>query len=108
MGTTTQTGAEMIAVERQRQIDVEGYTAAHDEGHASELLAAAACYLTPASRRSTPSGWTTPLAWPWGSEFWKPTPDDRSRELVKAGALIAAAIDSLKANTAPTEAGEPR
>jgi len=26
---------------------------------------------------------------------WKPTPDDRVRELVKAGALIAAEIDRL-------------
>lgn len=30
--------------------------------------------------------------WPWGPEAWKPA-DDRLRNLVKAGALIAAAID---------------
>lgn len=32
---------------------------------------------------------------PWDNEWWKPSPDDRKRELVKAGALIAAAIDRL-------------
>jgi hypothetical protein len=29
--------------------------------------------------------------------YWKPTPNDAVRQLVKAGALIAAAIDSLAA-----------
>jgi len=31
--------------------------------------------------------------WPWGKEWWKPS--DRRRDLVKAGALIAAEIDRL-------------
>jgi hypothetical protein len=37
----------------------------------------------------------TPITWPWDSPYWKPTPGNRLRDLVKAGALIAAAIDSL-------------
>ncbi|MGH3703011.1 MAG: hypothetical protein ACRDT9_00140 [Agromyces sp.] len=32
--------------------------------------------------------------WPWADEFWKPT-GDPVRDLTKAGALIAAALDSL-------------
>ena len=32
--------------------------------------------------------------WPWGSEYWKPS-EDPVRNLVKAGALIAAEIDRL-------------
>ena len=35
--------------------------------------------------------------WPWNLIWWKPTPNDRIRELVKAGALIAAEIDRLQA-----------
>lgn len=34
--------------------------------------------------------------WPWDKSWWKPTPDDRIRELIKAGALIAAEIDRLQ------------
>ena len=36
-----------------------------------------------------------PTLWPWALSQWKPTPDDRIRELTKAGALIAAEIDRL-------------
>jgi hypothetical protein len=88
------TGAELIAAERQRQIEVEGWDADHDSGHAEELALAGAAYAISeyAGRRTAP-----PSFWPWGLVYWKPTPDDRRRELVKAGALIAAAIDSLEA-----------
>jgi hypothetical protein len=34
--------------------------------------------------------------WPWTQRTFKPTPHDRIRELVKAGALIAAEIDRLE------------
>jgi hypothetical protein len=98
-------GAESIAAERQRQIDVEGYDQDHDAGHASELALAAACYaLPPDSRRLTGDvglgiDVTVELVaaiWPWEERFWKPTAD-RIRELEKAGALMAAAIDALRA-----------
>jgi hypothetical protein len=36
------------------------------------------------------------VAWPWDKGWWKPTPDNRIRELEKAGALIAAEIDRLQ------------
>jgi len=36
-----------------------------------------------------------PPIWPWEKSWWKPTPNDRVKELVKAGALIAAEIDRL-------------
>lgn len=87
-------GAALIAAERQRQIDAEGWTPAHDADHVGDHLAwAAVCYVTPEYRRSTRNG--VPVDWPWEKWFWKPTPDDRVRELVKAGALIAAEIDRL-------------
>lgn len=89
------TGIERIAAERQRQIEQEGWTPEHDDKHGDGSLAcAAACYaLPPTSRRLR----VPPLDWPssWSASWWKPTPEDRERELTKAGALIAAEIDRL-------------
>jgi len=83
-------GAGLIATERQRQIDVEGWTPDHDDGQArDEIARAAAQYAIPTYLRGV-------SLWPWGSEWWKPTPSDRVKELVKAGALIAAEIDRLQ------------
>lgn len=88
----------MIAAERQRQIEEEGWAPEHDAAHVDDELAlAAACYALPAYSRHRYETETEPHHWPWQASFWKPTPDDRVRELVKAGALIAAEIDRLKA-----------
>jgi len=96
------TGADLIAAERQRQIDAEGWTPEHDaEYPAGVLAAAAACYAAPRISRALHyrDGHVVPVAWPWHRSWWKPTPDDRVRELVKAGALIAAEIDRLRAQS---------
>ncbi len=102
-------GLELIAAERQRQIEEEGWTPEHDAGHSEgELAEAAACYAMPERARLIPvedetdltTGETTGIAeclWPWVRTWWKPTPDNRIRELAKAGALIAAEIDRLQA-----------
>lgn len=83
------TGIEIIAAERQRQIEQEGWSAEHDDAHKrGELAWAATCYASPALGGRT-------VNWPWDRNWWKPTPDDRIRELAKAGALIAAEIDRL-------------
>lgn len=96
------TGAELIAEERQRQIDAEGYSASYDSNHSAQQLAmAAACYATPPHHRLYREPRSTPALWPWNDYNWKPTPDDRVRELVKAGALIAAEIDRLWASGEP-------
>ena len=93
-------GSQMIAIERKRQFSECGYSPAHDLDHASgELAEAAAVYALPAESRGVgPLGkWQVTVAdyfWPGEWEF-KPTPYDRVRELVKAGALIAAEIDRL-------------
>ena len=109
-----ETGAERIAAERQRQIDTEGYTPEHDQGHVKgELLRAAQEYLMIADfNRRYPDrpmtrdaaldiqdlhGWNASM-WPWSREDFKPT-DDPVPNLVKAGALIAAEIDRLIAAT---------
>ena len=93
-------GTELIAEERAWQISVEGWTPEHDDKHAAgEIAMAAACYaLVPFVRDSAPAGGVTPRFrfWPWSHRWWKPAPEDRVRELVKAGALIAAEIDRLQ------------
>ncbi len=93
------TGIELIAEERQRQIEKEGWTTAHDDEHIDGSIAkAAACYATPTDERNM-GNWIEgvfPALWPWDLKWWKPTPENRIRELQKAGALIAAEIDRLQ------------
>ncbi len=84
----------LIAAERQRQVEAEGWTAKHDDRHVdAELARAAACYALPPDGGRGP--FDVPTHWPFEARSWKPTPDDRVRELVKAAALIAAEIDRL-------------
>lgn len=91
-------GAALIARERLRQVSQEGWSEYHDDGHDyDELAIAAACYALPDRKRESERRLAVlPMLWPWDFKFWKPTPDDRICELVKAGALIAAEIDRLQ------------
>lgn len=97
-------GARLIAAERQRQIEVEGYAPADDcETNADgELLTAASCYLDDVRTMGGLSARGIPERWPWGATHWKPTlgldevtVEATVRQLAKAGALIAAEIDRL-------------
>jgi len=102
------TGVELIAAERERQVSQEGWTEEHDDDHGDGQMAnAAACYamtqkipsvvgIIPGTTRSPEQRVRMPKLWPWEAECWKPCPTDRVRELVKAGALIAAEIDRLQ------------
>jgi hypothetical protein len=75
------TGAELIAAERRRQIEEEGWTPAHDDQHDdSELLYAAEAYM-----------FGDPDAWPWEEDGFKPK--DIIHDLARAGAFIAAELD---------------
>ena len=100
------TGVQLIAAERQRQIEDEEWTPEHDDEHINaELASAALCYTAHASHQvSYPDA--APLStemylgptgrlWPWSPEWFKPSPDP-VRNLVKAGALIAAEIDRIQ------------
>lgn len=95
-------GVSLIAAERKRHVEEEGWTAEHDARHvAGEIAIAAAVYALPeVERRELPyydpqyGGDGSPLLWPWPG-WYKPRRDDRVCELVKAGALIAAEIDRL-------------
>ena len=89
-------GAGLIASERFRQVTVKGFTPKHDAEHDDHsLLIAAACYLTEAASPRHMEWPKVPAEWPWGREWWNPSADP-IRNLVKAGALIAAEIDRLQ------------
>lgn len=81
-------GVSLIAAERDRQINEEGWTSEHDDQYTDDSLSvAAASYALPDRLRSSIA-----RLWPWDLKWWKPSPD-RIRDLIKAGALIAAEID---------------
>ena len=97
-----------IAVERRRQVEVEGWTAQHDDTHScGEMTRAAALYAMPESWREMIGGYSIktgdpgvkryihrqPRNWPWEPSSWKPT--TRRRDLIKAAALIVAEIERL-------------
>lgn len=89
-------GVQLIEAERVRQIAEEGWSVDHDDAHDSEQLAkAAAAYALPPSTRQVfrGRGRGRPAWWPWQAKWWKP--GDRKRELVKAGALIAAELERV-------------
>lgn len=95
------TGVQLIAEERNRQITEEKFSESFDLKYTDDELAeAAACYALPDRSRSyalmRPSLRTMPHLWPWHIDWWKPSPEDRVRELAKAGALIAAEIDRIQ------------
>lgn len=87
--------ATAIAAERQRQIEVEGWTPEHDDEHQDgELLTAAIIYLWWGTDRAAPlKADGTPMGWPWDPEWWKPK--DRCSNLIRAGALCQAEQDRL-------------
>lgn len=96
-------GAELIAAERQRQIDVEGWTAEHDDAHTKCQMLIAGCgyaTLTYMQVHNSPellelAQTIPPPDWPWEKNWWKPSTNP-IRNLIKAGALIAAEIDRLQ------------
>lgn len=101
------TGIEQITNERQRQITEKGWTSSHDATHeGGELARAAACYAETAAALAAGASLKEvadiPIDelsegphWPWEEEAWKPS-SDPVKNLVKAGALIAAEIDRLE------------
>lgn len=109
---------EDIAAERIRQIEKEGWTAAHDDDHSTgEMALAAATYAYAATlsrtevdfhKRRLGQGFARGLLstigqlWPWDSEWFKP--GNKRRMLVKAGALIVAEIDRLDREKAADDA----
>lgn len=100
------TGIELIRDERQRQKDAEGHTKQHDAEHIlNELCYASAYYLSPETLYVKRENTKDPSeliyfhdCWPtnWDRKWAKKEKHSRLRQLVIAGALIAAEIDRLQ------------
>lgn len=94
------TALELVAEERHRQISKEGWSIAHDDNHIEgELARAGAAYILPLEYRQVQNRGPfakLPVSWPWAAEWYKPTPEDRIRELVKGAALAVAEIERLQ------------
>jgi len=105
---------ELIAAERQRQIEVEGFEVARDVDYYKhgELAVAGACYAIAAVNK-IPDLKTLSVhlhepnhgndisyvdAWPWNKEWDKREKHDKLKCLVIAAALIAAQIDRELSN----------
>lgn len=91
-GVNATTGAYLIAEERERQISDEGYSSEHDHLHPSYVLAKAGvayALLDIPKKRDV----AMKTYWPWERAQFKPK--DKKRNLIRAGALIAAAIDRM-------------
>lgn len=101
----TSTGAWMVSVERQRQVQKYALDARYTH---DELLNAAWCYLTEAMPHDHDQGCAEqpPSEWPWSSLEWSPS-TDRARNLVRAGALICAELDRLIAAGPPVPIDGP-
>ncbi|EOA4330897.1 hypothetical protein ACH2GM_003135 [Pseudomonas aeruginosa] len=96
-----------VQAERRRQVEAEGWTPEHDDGHShGQMARAAACYALAGS--SAPNDGTAALlvslAWPWDEQWWKPS--TARRDLVKACALALAEIERL--DRAAATQGGPR
>lgn len=88
-------GLKVIFEERLRQLHKEKHYLMDDVLYNTEnqLTLAASAYALPQLVKGDDS--FREDLWPWSGDTWKPTPDDRIRELAKAGALIAAEISRL-------------
>src|SRR5688572_15847928 len=94
------TGIIMIAEKARTNREHKGYTAEHDDSHdKGEMCEAAIAYITVAHTQQVigdcEMAKAVPDCWPFEMEAWKPS-DDPIRNLVHAGALIAAEIDRLQ------------
>lgn len=99
-----------VLIERERQQQEEGWTPAHDDRHPAGTMAkAAVAYACDAAvnlderARGRPhsefaanqAAEGPPPIWPWDPKWWKPSPTNPRRDLVKAAALLLAEIDRL-------------
>ncbi|MGC3297693.1 hypothetical protein [Pseudomonas aeruginosa] len=88
-----------VQAERRRQVEAEGWTPEHDDGHACDEIAAFACYyaMPPAVREwdASSTGYGDTLGEAVLPEGWEPKTGDRRRDLIKACALALAEIERL-------------
>lgn len=87
-------GMLAVIAERRRQIEVEGWDAAHDADHSrGEMAKAAAAYLLSFGGHQTHAR----RLWPWGGHWWKPDSVRPRRDLVRGLALGLAELEKFDA-----------
>jgi len=105
LGGTSQALVD-VAIERTRQMRVEGFSREHDDVQHSyrDLAKAASCYAAHAGMgdegRALLAG--APLDWPWDFSWWKPTTP--RRDLIKAAALLLAEIERIDGHASSSAA----
>lgn len=81
------TAIDLATAEIGRIRNVKGFSEERDDGYDEDDLACAgACYLLPHLAAEE---------WPWGLHTFKPSPDDRKKELTKGIALALCELDRL-------------
>ena len=93
----------LIAEERLRQIQVEGFKASDDDGYIDgQLMDAGRCYYNWAYGRTSviDKHEPVPFNWPWNTKWWKPVGPRQA--LIKAGALLLAEKDRVDRAAAKT------
>lgn len=101
---------QAVVAERIRQVEVEGWDAAHDDAHTpGELAIAGAAYARQAHLHLGEDSVTrlyvekprmyVPNWWPWDVGWWKPK--EFRRDLVRACALIVAEGDTFDRHRKP-------
>jgi hypothetical protein len=89
------TAIDLAIAEVGRIRNVKGFSEERDDGYVNnELAEAAACYMFLSTERSDAGG-GGPAWWPWDSDTFKPSPDDRKRELTKGIALALCELDRV-------------
>jgi hypothetical protein len=98
MQTNKTQAASDIRSERNRQVDVEGWSSAHDDKYEKrQLYHAAKSYFIHAMNYPHVGGTDQekpPIGWAWEAQFWKPK--NPRRDLVRAGALILAEQERIR------------
>jgi hypothetical protein len=84
------TGIELIAEERRQQIEKHGFNEAHDDCNGQNQLPSAATWIISGDVDYWPDDWNNEWMYKIGKK-------SRAKQLVVAGALIAAEIDRLQA-----------
>lgn len=85
------TALDLAVAELGRIRNVKGFSEERDDGY----VPASGTYIAPLAMASLAYLQRAPAYWPWAPDTFKPSPDDRKRELTKGIALALCELDRL-------------